>query len=117
MIGRSNSAYCGPNWSMTVPLSSIRYRSWPSRHRPTGRRSDTNTSMVDGSTRRSATSATHGESVRRRRNASRSALRMLVPRRSSTSACTWPLDSRTLPVTAIFLTRSSGVVNARATVW
>ena len=76
---------------------------------------DTNTSTVDGSTRRSATSATHGDSRSRRRYAARSAVRMLVPRRPSTSACTSPADSRTLPCTAIRCTCSVEALTTRST--
>ena len=74
MIGRSNSAYCGPNSSMTVPCAIDQIELLPEPAEPIGRRSDTNTSIVDGSTRRSATSATQGDSssrraIRRRRSA------------------------------------------------
>ena len=79
MIGRSNCAYRGPNSPMIVPCRSIRYSCVPRRDSPIGRRSRMNTSTVDGSTRLSATSATHGDFNSRRRKASRSAVRMLVP--------------------------------------
>ena len=64
---------------MTMPCRSIRYSCVPSRDSPIGCRSRTNTSTVDGSTRLSATSATQGDCNSRRRKASRSAVRMLVP--------------------------------------
>ena len=71
MIGRSNSAYCGPYSSMSdaAAIDQVQLSLQPARAR-SACRSDTNTSTVDGSdAARAPTSATHGESSSRCRYA------------------------------------------------
>ncbi len=102
MIGRSRSAYCGPYWSMITPRSSTRYRSAWIRPIPIGSRSDTTTSMVDGSERRSEASRTHGDAISRLRQRSRSVHTRFSPRRPLRIASTSPFARRWLPRTVIF---------------
>ena len=78
---------------------------------PNGRRSTTVISIVDGSTRLSDASATHGESRMRWRYFARSAVMMFVPYSPWTSCWTSPADRRTVPRTVTLLTCSTDAFN------
>src|SRR4029453_9933779 len=80
---------------------------------PTGSPSATTTSTVDGSARRITASRTQGDASKRRRHALRSVQITLSPRRPCSTASTSPVDSRSLPTTAILSTLSTWAVATR----
>ena len=69
---------------------------------PIGRRSCTEISTVDGSTRRIVALSTHGDASSFCCHSSRLTARMFWPRRPSTSASTSPVDNRSWPRTTMW---------------